>query len=60
MPKEIKCPKCGKPDPYNRHAESNISSPAEGEKPFATSKKVGPKYECLKCGHQFDDGDLNE
>ena len=51
---KIKCPRCGKPDPYNRHAESNISSPAEGEKPFATSKKVGPKYECRKCGHQFD------
>ena len=54
----IKCPKCGEPDPHNRHAESNISSPAEEKKPFATSKKIGPKYECLKCEHPFDDSDL--
>jgi len=39
MPKEIECPKCGKPDPYNRHAESNINSPAEGENHFQHQEK---------------------
>lgn len=60
MPRKIRCPirECHCTNIHNRHAESNISLPAEGEKVFATSKKVGPKYECLKCGHQFDDGDL--
>ena len=56
MPRKIRCPirECRSTNIHNRHAESNISSPAEGEKPFATSKKVGPKYECRECGHQFD------
>ncbi|NQT81049.1 MAG: hypothetical protein HQ555_11750 [Candidatus Aminicenantes bacterium] len=53
MLEKIKCPKCGKPDPENLHAESNINSPAEGEKPFPKSKKSGPKYECRNCGHRF-------
>lgn len=55
MPEEIKCPnrECQSTNFKNLHDEQNISSPAVGEKPFTTSKKIGPKYECRVCGHRF-------
>lgn len=55
MPEEIKCPnpKCQSTNFINLHAEQDISSPAQGKKPFEKLKKRGPKYECRVCGRKF-------
>lgn len=59
MPEEIMCPECDSPNPHNLHAEGNVGARVEG-KPLPRSPEIGPKYECRKCGHRFNDSDLQD